>query len=168
MFFVLTFRTTDVLQVVSGEDKFTNIDLKDTYLHVLVAPNHSVPSFYPWTRTCTRQVQALAHRLDLHQVRCSSTFSSADSGIWMFRNLDDWLIATCYTTILAHVTQLELTVNFAEFFRSQSASHVCTCCPWFSVNDGLSLGGQHSQPHLSFFREAQGYHIAFSCGCWAN
>lgn len=119
-------RTADVLQVVSEKDWFTSIDLKDAYFHVPVARHHRQFLRFAFEGQAY-QFRVLPFGLSLAPrifTRCvAAALSPLQSrGMRILPYLDDWLICSATreqaiyntTTLLAHVTQLGLTVNFAK------------------------------------------------------
>lgn len=106
-------RTADVvLQSVSKKDWFMSIDLKDAYFHVPLAPPFCVQGTgIPVSGT---PIRVLTRSRDLCEVHCRSTLPSSGQG-HADSSLLGRLVDMCpNTAILAHVTQLGLTVNFGR------------------------------------------------------
>lgn len=119
-------RTAHVLQAVSKEDSFMGINLKDAYFHVPEAAHHR--QFLRF-KGQVYHFQVLPFRLLLAprilMRRIAAALSPLQArGMQIHSYLNDRLIcapaqeqAICNTTaILAHLTQLGLTMNFAKSF----------------------------------------------------
>lgn len=68
-----------MLSMLSERDWFANIVLKHAYVHVPVPPHQTVTQFFPH-RTGVSVPFGLLLAPQVHEVYCSSTFSSAGKG----------------------------------------------------------------------------------------
>ena len=119
-------RTVDVLQSVSAGDWFTCIDLKDAYFHVPVAPDHRQFLRFAF-KGQVYQFRVLPFGLSLSPrvfTRCvaAALHPLQAGGMRILPYLDDWLLCASSreralditSTLLEHVAQLGLTVNFKK------------------------------------------------------
>ena len=129
-------RTVDVLQAVSEKDWFTSIDLKDAYFHVPIAPHHRQFLRFAFEGR-VYQFRVLPFGLSLAPrifTRCVAAALAPlqARGMRILPYLDDWLVCASTreqalsdtATLLTHVTQLGLTVNFAKSSLAPSQSTV--------------------------------------------
>lgn len=119
-------RTVDVLRSVRHGDWFTSIDLRDAYFHVPIAPRHRQFLRFAF-RGQAYQYRVLPFGISLAPrvfTRCVAAALAPlqARGMRILPYLDDWLVCASSreqvssdtSTLLAHVTDLGLTVNIAK------------------------------------------------------
>ncbi|XP_037830295.1 uncharacterized protein LOC119616813 [Kryptolebias marmoratus] len=124
LFHMLSIR--DVLQTISPGDWFTLVDLRDTYLHVPIAPHHCQFLRFPFQGKHF-QFRVLPFGLSLSPrvfTRCvaAALYPLQARGLKILPYLDDWLIcapteaqaAADTQTLLHHIDLLGLRVNWQK------------------------------------------------------
>ncbi|XP_074506781.1 uncharacterized protein LOC141776850 [Sebastes fasciatus] len=119
-------RMTDVLQSIAQGAWFVSIDLKDAYFHVPIAPHHRQFLRFAF-RGRAYQFKVMPFGLSLAPrifTRCVTAALSPMQarGLTILPYLDDWLLISPTVehavrdtaTLLGHVSQLGLTVNYTK------------------------------------------------------